>query len=226
MEIRHAVIAAAGFGSRLHQGIPKCLVEIDGHKIIEYQLALLRDVPDVRVVVGYHGDEVVRAVKALRPDVTCISNPRYDTTTTLQSYYMGCHDIHDFFILMDGDIIPHKTSFRQFLSQFSGDNMIGVSPPPRRTPSLSTRTRGTGSLRSPGRSRPPLNGPISPCCTRTFSRMSPRTSISAWKKPPDTGRGCGTSGDRYGLRYAVRAECHEGDPGVFSVSGNRERGAL
>lgn len=128
MEIRHAVIAAAGFGSRLHQGIPKCLVEIDGHKIIEYQLALLRDVPDVRVVVGYHGDEVVRAVKALRPDVTCISNPRYDSTTTLQSYYMGCHDIHDFFILMDGDIIPHKTSFRQFLSQFSGDNMIGVSP--------------------------------------------------------------------------------------------------
>lgn len=128
MDIQHAVIAAAGFGSRLHQGIPKCLVEINGHKIIEYQLALLQDVPDVRIIIGYHGDEVARIVKALRPDIKCVSNPRYDSTTTLQSYYMGCNDIHDFFMLIDGDIIPHKTSFRHFLSQFSGENIIGISP--------------------------------------------------------------------------------------------------
>lgn len=126
--VGHAVIAAAGFGSRLHQGIPKCLVEVNGHKIIEYQLALLREVPDVRVVVGYRGEEVIRAVRELRPDATCIRNDRFDATTTLQSYHMGCRDLHDFFILLDGDIIPHRSSLRQFLSQFSGESLVGIAP--------------------------------------------------------------------------------------------------
>ena len=109
--LQHAVIAAAGFGSRLNKGIPKCLVDINGHKIIEYQLALLQDIPDVRVVVGYHANEVISFVKDIRPDVSFIVNEKFDTTSTLQSYYMGCHDIHDFFLLLDGDIIPHKTIF-------------------------------------------------------------------------------------------------------------------
>ena len=103
--VKHAVIAAAGFGSRLNRGIPKCLVEVNGHKIIEYQLAQLQEIPDVRLVVGYHADEVIQAVKQLRQDVKFIINDCYDTTTTLQSYYMGCCDLHDYFLLLDGDII-------------------------------------------------------------------------------------------------------------------------
>lgn len=125
--LQHAVIAAAGFGSRLNKGIPKCLVNINGHKIIEYQLALLQDIPDVRVVVGYHANEVISFVKDIRPDVSFIVNEKFDTTSTLQSYYMGCHDIHDFFLLLDGDIIPHKTIFRQFLCDFSMQNVVGIS---------------------------------------------------------------------------------------------------
>lgn len=100
--LQHAVIAAAGFGSRLNRGIPKCLVEVNGHKIIEYQLALLRDIPDVRIVVGYHADDVVRFVRRLRPDAKFIVNERFDVTSTLQSYYMGCSDIHDFFSFWTG----------------------------------------------------------------------------------------------------------------------------
>lgn len=126
--IQHAVIAAAGFGSRLNKGIPKCLVEVNGHKIIEYQLALLRDIPDVRIVVGYHSEEVIKTVKHLRPDVQCILNERFESTSTLQSYYMGIHDFQDFFVLLDGDIIPHKSSFNRFLSTFSGESIVGVSP--------------------------------------------------------------------------------------------------
>lgn len=126
--LQHAVIAAAGFGSRLNRGIPKCLVEVNGHKIIEYQLALLRDIPDVRIVVGYHADDVVRFVRRLRPDAKFIVNERFDVTSTLQSYYMGCSDIHDFFLLLDGDIIPQRASFKNFLSCFSCENIIGLAP--------------------------------------------------------------------------------------------------
>lgn len=118
--IKHAVIAAAGLGSRLHQGLPKCLTEVNGHKIIEYQLAQLKSIPDVRIVIGYHADEVIRFVHNLRPDIRFVLNKDFATTTTLQSYYIGCHDIHDYFILLDGDIIPHKSSFRQLCSKFSG----------------------------------------------------------------------------------------------------------
>lgn len=120
--VKHAVIAAAGFGSRLNRGIPKCLVEVNGHKIIEYQLAQLQEIPDVRLVVGYHADEVIQAVKQLRQDVKFIINDCYDTTTTLQSYYMGCCDLHDYFLLLDGDIIPHKESFSNFLKKFCNQN--------------------------------------------------------------------------------------------------------
>lgn len=126
--LQHAVIAAAGFGSRLNRGIPKCLVEVNGHKIIEYQLARLRDIPDVRIVVGYHADQVIPFVKSLRSDVSFIVNKHFDTTSTLQSYYMGCHDINDFFLLLDGDIIPHKGSFQRLLASFANSDVIGVSP--------------------------------------------------------------------------------------------------
>lgn len=125
--LKYAVIAAAGYGSRLHQGIPKCLVTVNDHKIIEYQLALLRDIPNVRIVVGYCADQVIEFVKKIRPDVKCIINEYFDTTNTLQSYYLCCHDIHDFFILLDGDIIPQRTSFKKFLAEFQGENVVGVA---------------------------------------------------------------------------------------------------
>lgn len=152
-DIRHAVIAAAGFGSRLRRGVPKCLVEVNGHKIIEYQLALLQNVPDVRIVTGYHGDEVMRIVRTLRPDVKCVFNDRFASTTTLQSYYLGCCDFHDFFILLDGDIIPHKSSFQHFLSRFTGENMVGISPSSTQD-AVFVHTDGQGRILEFTRTRP------------------------------------------------------------------------
>ena len=87
-ELQHAVIAAAGFGSRLNQGIPKCLVEVNGRKIIEYQLALLQDIPDIRIVVGYHAEEVIQFVGSVRPDIKFIVNEQFDSTTAKLLYGM------------------------------------------------------------------------------------------------------------------------------------------
>src|SRR5690606_7919343 len=57
--VETAVICAAGTGSRLGVGVPKCLISVDGRSIIDRQLDLLVDVPDVRVAVGYREDLVV-----------------------------------------------------------------------------------------------------------------------------------------------------------------------
>lgn len=130
MKIKHAVIAAAGIGSRLSMGLPKCLVEVEGRKIIDYQLALLNDIEDVRIVVGYKAEEVIKYVKNIRNDIKFIINSDYESTNTLQSLFMGCKDISDFCIILDGDIIFNKVSFNEFIFNYMNgkeENVIGIS---------------------------------------------------------------------------------------------------
>ncbi len=64
--VKHAVIAAAGLGSRLGLGKPKCLLEVDNKPLIEYQLKLLKNVADVRVVVGFEEHLVIPLVKKIK----------------------------------------------------------------------------------------------------------------------------------------------------------------
>ena len=114
--VNHAVIAVAGIGSRLGHGKPKCLVEVAGRRILEYQLELLREVPDVRLVVGYQEHEVIAAAFALRRDLTIVRNPAYRTTTTQQSYWLGAQHLSGPCLYLDGDIIFEPESFRAFLA--------------------------------------------------------------------------------------------------------------
>ena len=83
-----ALILAAGRGSRLGQGRPKCLVALDGRTLIERQLGtLLRlGVRDVTVVVGYRADDVITA---LPPDVRVVRNPRFASTNSLYSFLLA-----------------------------------------------------------------------------------------------------------------------------------------
>lgn len=113
--IEHAVIAVAGLGSRLGHGKPKCLVEVAGRKLLEWQLELLADVPDVRLVVGYLEHEVIDVAFGLRRDLTIVRNPAYRTTTTQQSYWLGAQHLTDPCLYLDGDIVFHPESFRGFL---------------------------------------------------------------------------------------------------------------
>lgn len=111
----HAVIAAAGFGSRLGRGHPKCLVQLGGRTLLEQQLALLTEVSDVRVVVGFEEEQVIAAAVAARPDVTIVRNPAYARTTTLDSYAAGARHLVDPCLFMDADIWFDPGSFASFL---------------------------------------------------------------------------------------------------------------
>lgn len=113
--VKHAVIAAAGFGSRLAMGKPKCLIEFSGTTILEHQLGLLRDVEDVRVVVGFEEERVAAIVKKIRSDVIIVRNPAYRTTTALHSYAMGAEHLKENCLFMDGDILFQHSSFSSFL---------------------------------------------------------------------------------------------------------------
>jgi choline kinase len=114
--VKHAVITAAGLGSRLGMNIPKCLVPVAGKPIVEYQLELLAEVEDIRVVIGFHREQVIEAVKKVRPDAIFVCNHEYATTTTLQSLFLGVQGLKNPFLVIDGDVIPEPRGFRDFLA--------------------------------------------------------------------------------------------------------------
>lgn len=125
---RHAVIAAAGVGSRLGLGVPKCLVEVRGRRIIDYLLDAVADIPCVRLVVGFRELEVMAHVRALRRDVLFVRNPAFLHTTTLQSLHLGVRGLNDPCLILDGDTIYDRPSLRR-LCDLSADGAptVGVS---------------------------------------------------------------------------------------------------
>lgn len=126
--IEHAVIAVAGLGSRLGHGKPKCLVEVAGRCILEWQLELLRNVPDVRLVVGYQEHDVMAAAFALRRDLTLVRNPAYRTTTTQHSYWLGARHLATPCLYLDGDIVFEPASFHAFLARAARQApLIGIT---------------------------------------------------------------------------------------------------
>lgn len=126
--IKHAVISAAGLGSRLELNMPKCLVEVGGRKIIDYQLDLLTDIEDVRVVVGFMEEAVIEYVRKIRSDVIFVRNPDYRTTTNSYSVYLASKDLKEPFISIDGDLLIKEESFKNFISHCGkGKNIIGIT---------------------------------------------------------------------------------------------------
>lgn len=125
---RHAVIAAAGVGSRLGLGMPKCLVEVCGRRIIDYLLEAVADIPQVRLVVGFRELEVMAHVRKVRRDVLFVRNPAFLHTTTLQSLHLGVRGLDEPCLILDGDTIYDRASLRR-LCELSADGAptIGVS---------------------------------------------------------------------------------------------------
>lgn len=126
--VRHAVISAAGLGSRLGLNLPKCLVELEGRRLIDYQLELLEGVPDVRIVVGFMERAVMEHVRSVRRDVIFVRNPDYVTTSNSYSLSLASRDLREDFLILDGDLILERESFQHFLSRVQpGRSLIGVT---------------------------------------------------------------------------------------------------
>jgi len=113
--VEHAVIAAAGMGTRLGFGQPKCLIEVNGKPLIGHLLDRLRNVPNVRVVTGFMAADVIDYVSQVRKDVIFVQNHAFRSTTTLTSYVMGAVGINSPVLYMDADIYFEPNSFSNFL---------------------------------------------------------------------------------------------------------------
>lgn len=114
--VKNVVIAAAGMGTRLGIGNPKCLIEINNKAVLEYQLDLLREVENVFIVVGFMEEDVMNFVHKIRRDIIFVRNANFRHTKTLGSFYLGAKLIDGSTIFMDGDMIIEPKSFAEFLN--------------------------------------------------------------------------------------------------------------
>lgn len=112
---KSVVISCAGIGSRLGLGLTKALVEINGASLISWQLKLFKDVEDLRIVIGFQGNEIIEEVLKYRIDVIFCYNHRYFETKTGASYYLGARHANHETIEWDGDLLVHPDDVRMLL---------------------------------------------------------------------------------------------------------------
>lgn len=108
------IITCAGMGTRLGMGTTKALIQLDGKPLIMYQLELLKDFEDVRIVVGYQAEKVIETVTPFRKDITFCFNYNYQNTGTAASLSKGLLNTRKYIIAFDGDLLVHPQDFKKF----------------------------------------------------------------------------------------------------------------
>jgi HAD superfamily phosphoserine phosphatase-like hydrolase len=119
------VLSCAGIGSRLGLDKTKALIEIDSKKLIHWQLEYFKKIEDLRVVVGYQANSVIKAVLEKRKDTLFVYNHDYFSTKTGTSFYLGSRDANEYVIAWDGDLIVDPKDIQKCL-EYNGE-YIGCS---------------------------------------------------------------------------------------------------
>lgn len=110
------VLSCAGIGSRLGLGLTKALVKINGRSLISWQLELLKDIEDIRIVIGFQAMEIIEEVRKYRDDAIFCYNHRYFETKTGASYYLGARHANEYTIEWDGDLLVHPDDIHKLLT--------------------------------------------------------------------------------------------------------------
>lgn len=124
-----AIIMAAGKGSRLGEltaGNPKSFVEIQGKKLIDYNLKLLEKygVDEIIIVTGYRCEAFEELLRD-RKNIKFAYNPFYEMVNVLASFYMGMYLLEDDFIYLHADTICEPEIFEK-LVQMDADVILPV----------------------------------------------------------------------------------------------------
>lgn len=126
--VEHAIIIMAGIGSRLGLDTTKGLVKVGEKKIVDYHLDRLKDVPDVRIVVGFQKEKVKEHVKKVRDDVKFITNHDFRNTSTSYSVSLANKDLDEPYLLIIGDVLFNKTDFENFIVNCKNESLVGITP--------------------------------------------------------------------------------------------------
>ena len=130
MTIGKAIILSAGKGSRLlplTAERPKCLIDLNGRSLLEWQLDALQGsgVGDIVVVTGF-AEETVAEVTARRPGVRTLFNPFYHVADNLGSVWMARAEFDRDTLLLNGDTLVAKTLIEKVLGADTGPIAVTV----------------------------------------------------------------------------------------------------
>ena len=122
-----AIILAAGMGKRLGeytQNNTKCMLEVNGIKLIDRALSSLRavDVSRIILVVGYQGQNVKDYVGTEYQGIPIIyvDNPIYDRTNNIYSLFLAKeYMLEDDTILLESDLIYEEAVVKKLLEDDS-----------------------------------------------------------------------------------------------------------
>lgn len=115
----------AGSGQRLGLGQTKALVDILGRPLIHWQLDLLEEVTDLRVVVGYNAPDVISTVTSRRPDAIFVINHDYAHTATGDSLLLAAEHAREKIFSFDGDLLIHPADVARLLK--AETDLLGVT---------------------------------------------------------------------------------------------------
>lgn len=113
---RTVVISCACRGDRLGMGIPKALLLVEGKSLIRRQLELLERAEDIRVVVGYQAEAVIREAEQYRKDITFVYNNEYCTTGAGASVCLAARAAREYLLAIDGDLLIHPKDMERILA--------------------------------------------------------------------------------------------------------------
>lgn len=111
----NVIICAAGVGSRLGLGIPKCLAKVGGKPLIRWQLdALAGLVDEITVVAGFKHDLVAAELDSL--DARIVINQDYATTGVVDSVKRGIGDYRGDVVVVDGDVLFTRAGIERVIN--------------------------------------------------------------------------------------------------------------
>lgn len=111
--VERVIILSAGQGSRLlpmTENLPKCLLDLNGRSLLEWQLRALSraDVAEAVVVTGFGADRVEAALPRIVPGgmrARTLYNPFYKVADNLASCWMARSEIAGPCLLLNGDTV-------------------------------------------------------------------------------------------------------------------------
>ncbi len=119
------VISCAGMGTSLGISTTKSLLDICGKPLIIRQLELLNDIRDIRLVVGYDAEEIIKVVTDYRKDIMFSFNYDYNTTGAGASLSKSIVGASDQVLTIDGDLVINPSDLDRVIN-YNGDVICGT----------------------------------------------------------------------------------------------------
>ena len=112
------IILGAGQGRRLlplTSDLPKCLLEVRGKTLLDWQLDALEDAGcgETVVVVGFGAEKVEAALRGRR--ARTVYNPFYEVSNNLASCWVARHEFDEDFLLLNGDVVFQSGALERIL---------------------------------------------------------------------------------------------------------------